>query len=308
MQKRLGTAATFVALIIGVLTFRDQSSATALASGVAEARGIPGSIAFNSMRDGNPEIYTMDWYGDDQTRVTDDPATDVDPAISPDGRDIVFTSNRSGNNDIFVVDSRGGTPVNLTSHPANDGWARWSPNGRQIVFHSNRDGNFEIYVMDFDGLSPTRLTNYGGVDQYPDWSPNGEQIVFRRDTDIHVLELSTGEIQRLTNAPPLNQMPAWSQNGKQIVFMSTRDGYPSVFTMDADGANQVNRTPKAIGDEASTWMSRAPSWSRNGHEIYFTSFRPLTQGDTEVFVMNDDGSNVRRLTRAIGVDGSARAR
>jgi hypothetical protein len=38
------------------------------------------------------------------------------------------------------------------------------------------------------------------------------------------------------------------------------------------------------------------------------SFRPSTAGDTEVFVMNGDGSEVRRLTFAIGVDGSPRAR
>jgi TolB protein len=275
---------------------------------LADGRGIPGGVAFNSMRDGNAEIYTMDGDGGNQTRITENPANDVDPAISPSGRDIVFTSNRSGNNDIFIVDSRGGNTVNLTNNAANDGWARWSPNGQQIVFHSNRDGNFEIYVMEFDGSLPTRLTNYPGIDQFPDWSPNGRQIVFRRDSDIYVLDLTTGEIARLTAAPPLNQMATWSPNGKHLVFMSTRDGYPSVFTMDADGANQLNRTPKAEGDEATLWMSRAPSWSTDGQEIYFTSFRPSTQGDTEVFVMNADGSDVRRLTKTTGIDGSARAR
>ena len=60
------------------------------------------------MRDGNAEIYAMDWDGSNQTRVTDHSATDVDPALSPNGRDIVFTSNRGGNNDIFAADSRGG--------------------------------------------------------------------------------------------------------------------------------------------------------------------------------------------------------
>ena len=277
-------------------------------AGVADGRGIPGGVAFNSMRDGNAEIYTMDPDGGNQTRITEHPAADMDPAISPNGQEIVFTSNRPGNNDIFVVDSQGGIPTNLTQNVANDGWARWSPNGHQIVFHSNRDGNFEIYVMDFDGASPTRLTNYGGIDQFPDWSPNGRQIVFRRDNDIYVLDVPTGETARLTAAPPLNQMATWSPDGKHIVFMSTRDGYPSVFTMDADGSNQANRTPKLEEEEAVLWMSRAPSWSRNGQEIYFTSFRPLTQGDTDVFVMNADGSDVRRLTTTIGVDGSARAR
>ena len=275
----------------------------------AQRGGIPDSVAFYSSRDGNPEIYTMDSDGDNARRVTFNAAMDVDPAISRDGRDIVFTSNRTGNNDIFVVDRRGsGNATNLTNNPANDGWARWSPNGRQIVFHSNRDGNFEIYVMDSDGRSPTRLTNYSGIDQYPDWSPDGKEIVFRRDLDIYVLDLTTGDTRRLTNAPPLNQMATYSPNGRELAFMSARDGYISVFKMDADGGNPINLTPKAPNDSSSDWLSRAPSWSTNGHEIYFMSFRPSTGGDTEVFVMNSDGSDVRRLTNVIGVDGSPRAR
>jgi Tol biopolymer transport system component len=273
-----------------------------------QGRGLPGGVAFYSARDGNPEIYTMDRDGANPTRITHDAATDVDPAISPNGRHIVFTSNRAGNNDIFLVGTDGGTAANLTGHGANDGWARWSPNGRHIAFHTNRDGNFEIYVMNADGGSPTRLTNYGGIDQYPDWSPNGKEMVFRRDTDIHVMDLGSGETRRLTNAAPLNQMATWSPNGKQIVFMSAREGYPSVFTMDADGSNQINLTPKYFGDDASQWMSRAPSWSKNGKQIYFMSFRPDTGGDTEVFVMNADGSDPRELTSADGVDGSPRAR
>jgi TolB protein len=177
-----------------------------------------------------------------------------------------------------------------------------------VVFHSNRDGNFEIYVMDSDGLSPTRLTDYPGIDQFPDWSPDGREIVFRRDIDIYVLDLMTGAVRRLTNAQPLNQMVAWSPNGHELVFMSARDGYPSVFKMDADGANQINLAPKDAADSTTDWMSRAPSWSTNGRQIYFMSFRPSTGGDTELFVMNADGTGLRRLTSTIGVDGSPRAR
>ena len=90
--------------------------------------------------------------------------------------------------------------------------------------------------------------------------------------------------------------------------MSARDGYPSVFTMNGDGSNQMNLTPKDPADSDSDWLSRAPSWSANGRSIYFMSRRPSTGGDTEVFVMDADGSGVRRLTFTIGVDGSPHAR
>jgi Tol biopolymer transport system component len=292
--------------IILTVGFMTLCTAAALVRG----QGIPGSVAFYSARDGNNEIYVMDPDGSAPERITGNAASDVDPAISPDGRDIVFTSNRTGNNDIFVISSSGGTAVNVTKHPANDGWARWSPNGRHIVFHSNRDGNFEIYVMDADGGSLRRLTNYSGVDMYPDWSPEGRRIVIRRDADIYVMDLATpDEPQRLTETGPLlNQMAVWSPNGRRLAFMSAREGYPSVFVMNADGTGQQNLTPKDPGDADTDWVSRAPSWSTNGRQIYFMSSRPSTQLDTELFVMDPDGSDLRRLTYSLGVDGSPHAR
>jgi TolB protein len=275
---------------------------------VAQGRGIPGSVAFFSARDGNNEIYLMDWDGGRPLRITQNTASDVDPDLSPNGRDIVFTSNRTGNNEIFIVGSSGGTAVNLTNNPATDGWARWAPDGEHIVFHTNRDGNFEIYVMNRDGSDPRRLTNYVGVDQYPDWSQDGREIAFRRDVDIYVLDVTNGETRRLTNAPPLNQMPAWSPNGKQLAFMSMRDGYIAVYLMNADGSDQRNLTPKDAAVADIDWVSRAPSWSTNGRQIFFMSLRPSTGLDTEIFVMNADGTGVTRLTHSIGVDGSPRVR
>lgn len=273
-----------------------------------QAHGMPGGLVFYSARDGNNEIYSADWDGGRPLRLTDDPGSDTDPDLSPSGRDVIFTSTRSGNNDIHVVDSAGGPAVNLTSHPANDGWARYSPNGRQVAFHSNRDGNFELYVMNDDGTGVTRLTNYPGIDQFPDWSPNGQEIAFRRDTDVYVLDLRSGEARRLTNALPLNQMPAWSPNGQQLVFMSSREGYPSVFVMNRDGSGQRNLTPKDVDDNESLWVSRAPSWSTNGRHVYFMSSRPSTGLDVELFLINADGTGTTRLTVSRGVDGSPRAR
>lgn len=305
MRALKATASEPRRVILGVLA---ALAITWFVAPAAQVAGIPGSLAFYSFRDGNNEVYLANPDGTGLFRLTDDAASDTDPAVSPNGREVIFTSNRIGNNEIFVVGSTGGPAWNLTANPANEGWARWSPNGQQIVFHSNRDMNFEIYVMNADGTDQRRLTDYAGIDQFPDWSPDGREIVFRRDFDIHVLDLQDDSVRRLTSAAGLNQMATWSPNGRQLVFMSARDGYPSVFVMHADGSGQVNLTPKDPADSDTAWMSRAPSWSKDGRHIYFTSFRPDTQGDTEIFVMSADGTGVERLTGSMGVDAHARAR
>ena len=73
---------------------------------VAAKRVLNGKIAFVSDRDGNSEIYVMNPNGGGQTRLTNNPAEDIDPAWSPDGRRIAYVANPSGNADIYVRDVR----------------------------------------------------------------------------------------------------------------------------------------------------------------------------------------------------------
>jgi hypothetical protein len=51
-------------------------------------------IAFQSIRDGNYEIYVMNPDGSEQINLTNHPANDVRPSISPNGKKILFNSFR----------------------------------------------------------------------------------------------------------------------------------------------------------------------------------------------------------------------
>ena len=79
----------------------------------------------------------------------------------------------------------------------------------------------------------------------------------------------------------------------QIIFVSQRDRNPEIYVMDADGGNQHNLT----SDPNNDWN---PSWSPDGKRIVFRSNRDghfidgiLTYN---IYVMDADGSNQRRLT------------
>ncbi len=275
--------------------------------------GPPGSIAFQSNRDGNNEIYLMNSDGADQTRLTFDSRNDQRPDISPNGEQVVFSSNRitaenpEGDFEIFIMNSDGSDVRQLTFNAADDSWPRWSPNGKWIAFHSNVDGNYEIYVIRPDGTDLTRVTDYPGLDQYPEWSPNGKQLAIRRDLELYLIDKDGSNPVQLTftTPPAINQMASWSPDGKQLAFLSTREGYPSVFVMDVDGSNQINLTPRP--DTVAPWSSRAPGWSRNGQYIYFTGRRPETSVNENIFVMNADGTGVTQLTFT-GVNAEAAVR
>jgi Tol biopolymer transport system component len=295
----------------------DPSTLTAPSrAGTVELRehggGPPGSIVFYSRRGGTlAKIYTMNADGSGVRALTDGPGNDLWPDLAPDGRHIAFASTRSGNSEIYVLDLADGTLTNVSNNAGDDSWPRWSPNGREIVFHSNRDGNYNIFVVKPDASGLRRITTDAALDQWLDWSPDGQRVAFRRGNDVYVADATDEEqnVRRLTFVPAtIDQMPAWSPNGQQIAFMSLREGYCAVFLMNADGSEQVNLTPKGATDAASSWCSRAPSWSRNGQQIYFMSFRPSTGGDVEIFAMNADGRELTRLTTSTGEDGGPRAR
>lgn len=321
---RIGAAA-LVPLIATVCTTDTPSAplfnaatldADARASVGARVGGPPQSVVFYSSRDGAPsKIYVMNPDGTSQQRVTSGPGADIWPDISQNGRYIAFTSNRSGNNEIWVLELATGDLSNVSNHTGDDNWPRWSPNGQQIAFHSNRDGNYNLYVVNADGSGLRRVTSNAALDQWPDWSPNGKQLAFRRGMDVYVVDAEGEEqnVRGLTNLPStIDQMPVWSPNGKQLAFMSLREGYPSVFLMSAEGDTQqnpaVNLTPKDPADPNSAWLSRAPAWSSSGQEIFFMSFRPPHGTNVELYVMNADGTNVRRLTDAAGEDGGPQVR
>ena len=247
-------------------------------------------IAFNSNRDGNDEIYVMNQDGTGQTRLTNDAASDVGPAWSPDGTKIAF--NRGF--DIFVMNADGSSQLRLTSGAAMNIAPSWSPDGTKIAFHSSRDGNFEIYVMDADGSNQTRLTSNTAGDFAPAWSPDGQRIVFRSNRDgnneIYVMAKDGTAQTRVTVSTADDQEPKFSGDGTKIIFtraLPTRQ----IMVINSDGTNPVQLT--------SAGNNFFPTLSPDRKKIAYVSDR---DGNHEIYTMNFDGSSQVRRTTNFNVD------
>ncbi|MFC1694466.1 SUMF1/EgtB/PvdO family nonheme iron enzyme, partial [Candidatus Latescibacterota bacterium] len=99
---------------------------------------LTGKIAFSSERDGNWEIYIMDMYNSNKTRLTINYSIDRCPSWSPDGSKIAFYSERDGNYEIYVMNADGSNQHKLTNNPGIDTNPSWSPDGLKIAFSSYR--------------------------------------------------------------------------------------------------------------------------------------------------------------------------
>lgn len=157
----------------------------------------------------------------------------------------------------------------------------------KIVFVSGTEQNRDLYIMDYDGHNVRRLTNHRSIVLSPHCSPDGTKIVFNSDKvwnqDIYVLNLVPRvEERRLTHALKLEQSPAWSPDGGRIAYSENGD----IFVSSADGSLAVNLTHNPAIDVS-------PTWSPDGRQIAFVSDR---SGLPQIYVMNSDGSNVRRIT------------
>ena len=145
------------------------------------AQGFESRIVFSSNRDGDWDIYSMDANGDNVVQLTDHPATDEEPACSPDGRRIVFASDRGVTEDLYVMDSDGSNVIRLTHDNFGERNPSWTPDGTRFAFDSFRFvvGNWEIYLMDADGNDLDKFDKPQVVDDFkPSWSPDGNKIAF----------------------------------------------------------------------------------------------------------------------------------
>jgi Tol biopolymer transport system component len=188
---------------------------------------------------------------------------------------IVYSSLRPGNWDVYFFARAGAAPRRLTDHPGLDYDAALSPDGRWVVFTSERRGNPDLYALEVErGGEPRLLIDSAAMEDQAAFAPDGSSIAFVStaggNADIYVLPFQPETTQgfaaasNITNDPGGDFRPDFSPDGARIAFTTDRD------------------TPVS------------------GHPIF--AFTRQREGD--VYVMDRDGANLRRLTATPDWDGS----
>jgi TolB protein len=173
----------------------------------------------------------------------------------------------------------------------------------------------DIYVMSPDGIDATRLTWGGGVPADAaayssggaDWSHSKKLVAFQsnrvnRVPQIYLMNADGSEQQLLVSLPGGAAFPSFSPNGNELCFHSQtmpRDIY--IVNVDGTGLTNLTSPDKEPGQPGASGDNIRCDWSPKGDAIAFTSSR---DGNQEIYVIDSDGANLRRLTTVAGSDAN----
>jgi TolB protein len=246
-------------------------------------------IVFVSNRDGNDEIYFMDYDGKRIKRITYNDYIDSLPSWSSDNEKIIYTTYKKQNPDLYAFSLYTGKSELISAQGASYS-ADWSPDGDNLVYTSTKSGNAEIYCRNMRSGKEKRLTFNQVIDTSPNWSPNGREIVFTSQRSgtpqIYIMDAEGTNIRRITYEGTYHDSPAWSPDGSRVAYVSRVQYRFDIYVYNLKTNSIIKLTEKAGRNEN-------PSWSPDGRHLVFSSTR---SGDYQLYVMDYDGANLRQLT------------
>lgn len=258
-----------------------------------------GRITYESTRSGIYDLYVQDADGGSQAQpVILSPWTDVTPAISPDGTQIVFASDRQGNYDIYLLNSEGQV-INLTYNLADDIHPAWSPAGDRIIFSSLRGGAYyQIYTMNPDGSNVQQVGTIASNAMYPHISPNGSQVSYMRASvtvpvcqwnwDVWVMDADGTDQRQVTSHLAGDLYPNWTPDGR-IIYGGCHN------YLDAD--LYVINPNTGVETQLNSWFwsnEWGGVYSPDGADLAFNSDR---DNDVEIYIASLENGIANNLTQ-----------
>jgi Tol biopolymer transport system component len=223
-----------------------------------------------------------------ELRMLTDGGENAEAYFAFGGDQLIFQSTRDpyGCDQIFTMGLDGSEQQLVSTGTGRTTCAYFLPGDDRIVYASTHEGGpecppvpdhsrgyvwpiypeYEIYVANADGSNPTKLTDTPGYDAEATVSPNGDRIVFTSmrdgDLDIYSMNIDGSDVVRLTDGIGYDGGPFYSPDGSKIVY---RARHPE--------------DPEEIADYKALLEDGL--------------IRP---SKLEVWVMDADGSNKRRVT------------
>jgi Tol biopolymer transport system component len=193
------------------------SAVAGVAAGIALMLGIA-----SRTKEGSGDTVLRGARMSSPRHFTDDEGLELDPAISPDGKQVAYAAGQGNAMRIFVRRLDDPQPVMLTASIVGDHRRpRWSPDGSRLLFQAQR----AIWMVPASGGPPSQVvaapsdTTSEGAHSAT-WSPDGNAIAWVALDTVFTRALRGDEKPRALATMRVVHSLAWSPDGRWIAAVS----------------------------------------------------------------------------------------
>ena len=194
-----------------------------------------GDVIYAAFGVGNIDIWRMALDGTRRKQLTDSPANDSMPAVSPDGKTVAFISDRSGQVTIWTMGIDGSRQKQLTTGD-RDVRPRFAPDGTWLLYNARGGKEPAIHRIPVGGGTPSVIPSKW--QRVPAISPDGKYIAALDS------ELKLGVVSATDGSP----VRSFEQRSTAITELRwTKDSRAIAFERADEQQGRVGRTVGVAG-------------------------------------------------------------
>jgi eukaryotic-like serine/threonine-protein kinase len=210
-------------------------------------------------------------------------ATELFPALSPDGEQVAFSWNgeKGDNFDVYLKLVGSSDVRRLTTDPGLDWTGGWSPDGRQIACLRVGPLGKTIYLVSPVSGTQRKLIDFPDAGPPLTWSPDGRWLVVAtRPTasnggGVYVIPVDGGAPRRVAQprkAPQFLASPAPAPDGRHLAYLAceemTGGTICDVEVVELDERWQPLSAPRRLTNQA---VPPGLIWSRDGTSVIYAT-------------------------------------
>jgi len=253
-------------------------------------------------------VYTVDPKSGKTHQVTHGTSFDGNPAWAPGGKRILFSSKRDGqlNTDLYTMAADGGDVRRLTdTRDAAEYSAKYAPDGATIAYVRQEDDGWSLWVMNADATGQRRVAGPFAYAEFPTWTRDGSEVFlsaipqcqqagegYAAGAAILSVDIASGEVRTRIRPDGPAVCPHFSRDGKRLTYATDGvDRNLDIFAHDmaSDDTTGEHDTQITKNPARDDYANPSP----DDKEMVFISDR---DGGADLYLMDRDGSNTRRLT------------
>jgi Tol biopolymer transport system component/DNA-binding winged helix-turn-helix (wHTH) protein len=220
------------------------------------------------------DIYVVPVTGGQGKRLTfDSRQLGEGLAWTPDSRDIVFSSWRAGAGTLWRVPASGGSPQRVEGVGTSAIYPAIALNGQRLAYTSD-SGRMSVARVNLSdskhvtGPPQILLSSKGGLG-LSSFSADGKRLAFESAQsgydEIWTAANDGSNPTQLTFLKGVSGTPHWSYDGRSVTFDYRPAEQSEIYIADVSGG------PPRLFQTNPGANNFVPSWSRDGHWMYFAS-------------------------------------